>query len=111
MKNKEEVIALGKMKDYLSEWFAGPLKSKTVLGKYDSYERIYQLFEEGSEESIVFEHVFKADQLESEDALVSTAGIKEEELRGLIEQCIGLDRQIEEYKNAKAKPNIAQKGE
>ena len=94
----EQKLKLSEMKNYLSEWFAGDLVSKTVMGKYDTYERIYQLYEEGREHEIVFEHIFGVNQLESPDAIVSTKGIKNEELRGVVEQCIMLDAQIEAYR-------------
>ena len=94
----EQKIELQKMKEYLSEWFAGDLISKTSLGRYDSYERIYQIFEEGNEKDIIFEHVFGVSQLESPNAIVSTAGIKDEQLRGVVEQSIMLDAQIEAYR-------------
>ena len=106
----EQKLTLGEMKNYLSEWFAHELVSKTIAGKYDSFERIYQLFEEGSNK-VIFEHVFGISQFDTLDAIVSTAGIKDEELRGVVEQCIGLDRQMEQYKKQEEAQAVKQKGE
>ena len=74
-------------------------------------KRSYSILETDTKE-VVFEHKFVGNNDDVSDLIVSTAGIKNEELRGLVEQCWRLDQQIEECKKPKQqKTNISVKGE
>ncbi len=99
MENKktEQKIKLADLKCYLSEWFFMGVTSKVKPVNYDSYNRLYQILDTYSDE-LLFEHLFGVDTIDMENAEVSTAGIKNQELRGLVEQSIALDNQIEFYK-------------
>lgn len=109
---KEQKIKLIEMKQYLGEWFFFGTTSKIVPGKYDSGERTYQILDATSDE-VIFEHLLGIDVIDDENALVSTNGIKNEELRGLIEQSIELDKQIAYYNSLSSPASLTtkQKGE
>ena len=92
-------MTLGEMKNYLSEWFLN-ISSKVELGSYDTFERRVVITEPESGE-ILFTRSFGVDELVTNDVLVSTSGIVNDELRGLIEQCHRLDKQIEQTTNDK----------
>lgn len=89
-------MTLGEMKNYLSEWFLGT-NFKIVAGAYDTFDRKVVISEEGSGD-LIFEHTFTVKDFVTDDAIVSTSSIINEELRGLVEQCYRLDKQLEECK-------------
>ena len=95
-KNTEQILELSKLKQYISEWFLD-IHSTIELGKYDSFDRIYKIYDSTSS-NLVYLHTFKVSEMLDESAKVSTSGIIDEELRGLVEQCIMLDKQLEENK-------------
>ncbi|MBP3582291.1 MAG: hypothetical protein J6J33_06030 [Clostridia bacterium] len=93
--NKDIVqMTLGEMKSYIAEWFLGT-NSKIVAGAYDTFDRKVVITEEGSEK-VIFEHTFTVKDFVTDDAIVSTSSILNDELRGLIAQCYRLDKQLEE---------------
>ncbi len=101
-------MTLGEMKGYISEWFLGTY-SKIVAGAYDTFDRKVVILEEGSD-NVIFEHNFTVKDFVTDDAIVSTSSILNEELRGLVAQCYRLDKQLEESKREnEAKKSGAQK--
>jgi len=95
----------------LSEWFFQLMSVVVLLEDEEENKRSYSILETDTKE-VVFEHKFVGNNDDVGDLIVSTAGIKNEELRGLVEQCWRLDQQIEEYKKPKQqKTNISVKGE
>ena len=99
-------MSLGEMKNYIAEWFLGT-NSKIVAGAYDTFERKVVITEEGSEK-VIFEHNFTVRDFVTDDAIVSTSGILDDELRGLVAQCYRLDKQLEETQKERT-PEQAQK--
>lgn len=101
-------MSLGEMKNYISEWFLG-INTKIVAGAYDTFDRKYVITEEGSG-NVIFEHTFKVQDFVTDDAMVSTSGILDDELRGLIAQCHRLDKQLAELdKNKESSQTASQK--
>ena len=104
--NKDIVqMTLGEMKNYIAEWFLGT-NSKIVAGAYDTFERKVVITEDSSAE-VVFEHNFTVKDFITDDAIVSTADILDDELRGLVAQCYRLDKQLEETMNEKKSQQTA----
>lgn len=103
----EQTLELSKLKTYIGEWFLD-ISSSIEPGKYDSYERIYKIYDTSSSE-LVYTHTFGGAEMVDESAMVSTSGIINEELRGLVEQCITLDKQLEESKKQFPRLDAVQK--
>lgn len=104
MNNKQttESLPLKDMEKYILEWLVEPkVEIAEVVGHGD--EEAYTIYQR---EEPIYLHIFKKGEY-SEDAIVTTAGIYNDELRGMVEQCIRLDRQIESSKTQ----TPAQKGE
>ena len=97
-------LKLKEMENYIFEWFYR-CKSE-VCGLTDSSDELIYRITDLSSNKVVYSRQLKHGEY-SEDAVVSTEGIIDEEFRGLIEQCIDLDRQLEQSIAASAK----QKGE
>ena len=109
----EAIMPYGKIKEYLSEWYYEPQFSVSVQpGEYDS-GKIFHVVKENYSGDIVF--VWQTGMAErfDENTMVSTSGIVGDELRGLIEQCYDLDKQLEAGLNeAETEQQVpAQKGE
>ena len=98
---------MSKLKEYISEWFLD-VSSTIELGKYDSFERIYNLYDVSSSE-LIFKQTLKVSDIDVEKSLASTSGIINDELRGLVEQCIALDKQMEELNGNNSKTESQQK--
>ena len=102
MENTNNAInmTLGEMKRYLSEWFLGT-NFKIVAGEYDTFNRQVVITEENSD-LVLFARDFDVKELITDESIVSTDCIKNDELRGLVEQCYRLDKQLEEIEKEKA---------
>lgn len=108
---KEIKMSLSELKKYLSEWIAGDLQSSVEAGKYDSFEKIYKLKSECDGE-VLFSQKFGCNEVIDENTAVSTNGIVDDELRGLIVQCRCLDNRIKiaHAENQTQATNLLQKG-
>ena len=97
-------LPIKEMEKYVSEWFNRCKSDASAL--IDTPDEVIYRITDLSSNKVVYFHQFKAGEY-SDDAVISTDGIINEELRGLVEQCIDLDRQLEESIAA----SIKQKGE
>ena len=86
-------MTLGEMKNYISEWFSFP-GVKMIADGNDASNRKVVIIEEKSGK-VVFEYAFTDNEPVTDETLVSTSGILNEELRGLIAQGYMLDKMIE----------------
>ena len=103
MEIREQKLTIAELEKYLGEWINGimPVKSQENGGRLVEYVVI-----EPTGCSLVYSCVFNANEYKGEEKTIcSTAGIANEELRGLIEQCIALDRQLNESKAIKQSEN------
>ena len=100
MKTTEQQIPLIKMHQYLSEWTTNgkPVTHSLTFDEKDSKKRIYRIYISKITDEPVFEQEMDMITPISFSTIVSTASIKDEEFRGVIEKCIMLDKQIEEIK-------------
>lgn len=89
----EVKMPLSEMKRYIGEWIFGDLQSSIEVGGYDSFEKIFKLRSEHDGE-LCFSQKFGFNEVVDDSTLVSTNGVVDEELRGLIVQCFSLDEQL-----------------
>lgn len=95
-------LTLEDMEKYVCEWLADPkIEIAKVVG-HDT-EEAYTI---SQGETVEYLTIFKKGECKR-DSIVTTAGVINDELRGCIEQCIDLDRQLEELRKQRA----SQKGE
>ena len=93
---KEQKLTMAELEKYISEWISGimPVKSAEQNGEVIEY-----LIIEPTGCSIVYSCRFNSEEYKGEEnTICSTAGITNDELRGLIEKCISLDKQMLESK-------------
>lgn len=107
MEIKEQKLTITGLRNYLDEWFLGTMSlGMLVDGSNDSF---HFLIIETTNNDVIFETIYKKDEYKGEDETIcSTSGIVDEELRGLVEQCIALDKQLAESASKKQN-NEAQK--
>lgn len=109
----EAVMPYKKMKEYLSEWYYEPQFSVSVKpAEYDS-SKIFHVVTENYSGEVVFVWQTEMAEMFNDETMVSSTGIVGDELRGLIEQCFDLDKQLEADLNKDENQNltISQKGE
>lgn len=103
-------MSFSQIKDYLGEWYYDAHFSTIEKpAGYDTAKKFCILREERTGEE-VFVWMTDIGTPITEDTMVSTAGIVGDELRGLIEQCYHLDKQIKANETQNTQTAI-QKGE
>ena len=101
LKEEQKVMPLEKLEKYIIEWIYGA-RISFIPADEKSDDLIYQISDINND--IVYRSSISAkDAKNRERAMISTDGIFNDELKGCVEQCIALDIQIEEYKNAAEK--------
>lgn len=88
------VLTQSEMKKYVQEWIPN-LSTMIYVSNIKTDEADLKMIDVSNGELIFSQHL-KQSKISEKDKVVSTSGIIDEELRGLIEQCISLDRQLEE---------------
>ena len=97
MEIKEQKLTITGLRGYLNEWFNGTM-SMGLLNDGNN-ETFNFVIVETTNQSVIYSCCFKNNEYKGEDETIcSTAGIVNEELKGLVEQCIALDKQMAEYK-------------
>lgn len=89
---KEQKLTMAELEKYISEWISGimPVKSSEQNGEVIEY-----LIIEPTGCSVVYSCLFNKEDYKGDDKTIcSTACITNEELRGLIEKTIELDKQL-----------------
>lgn len=109
MKNREQKLTISALRNYLDEWFNGTMSlAMSVDGRDDIFNFLIVNSFNGE---VIFSTIYDNHEYSNEDeAICSTSGIVNEELRGIIEKCIMLDKQVESLKKAEANSKN-QKGE
>ncbi len=108
MANKEQKLTITGLRSYLNEWFDGTLSMGLLNGKNN--ESFNFVIVESKNHNLIYSCNFKDNEYRGEDETIcSTAGIIDEEFRGVIEKCIALDKQIAEYREKEQSNNQPQK--
>lgn len=87
-------LTLSKLRDYIDEWVMSTMSLKMLIdGNPDAFH--YMIVYEPSKE-VVFSQDYKNSEFtDEENTMCSTTGIVNEDLRGLVEQAIDIDRELE----------------
>lgn len=107
MEVREQKLTISGIRKYLDEWFAGTMSMGLLIdGRDDAFRYVIV---ETTKGDVVFETIFnKFDYKGEDETICSTAGIVNEELRGMVEKCILLDKQMAES-NEEKQNNASQK--
>ena len=108
--SQDEMISLGEMRKHLKEWSVDGLREEVSDIDFEDYDKAISIYDKVTGEHM-FYGIFEYGIPISDDAKVYMIGIRNEELRGLIKQCIELDKQIESYKDQNQAKVPTQKGE
>ena len=97
METKEQKLTISELRKYIDEWFSGTIS--LVILKNSSYDSFDFIIKETTNGNVIFSSKYKYNDYYGEDkTMCSTAEIINAERRGLIEQCIELDKQLAKNK-------------
>ena len=102
---KEQKLTIAGLKNYLNEWFLGTMSLAMLIdGNSDSF---HYIIIETTNNEVIYQTTYKQNEYKGDDQTIcSTAGIVDDELRGLVEQCIALDKQMAEHNKQKDNKEI-----
>lgn len=96
-------MPLGKMRNYLREWFVG-LREEITNIDFEDYNKALTMYDVTSGEP-VYHAIFQWGIPVSDKATVYLSGIQNNELRGIIQKEIELDAQIDMYRKQQNNKN------